>query len=242
MASPRVTIAGSLAQKPRHGGHAWALLQYPLGFRELGWDVLFVDQISSSLCVDANGQPCPVEQSLNVRYLQNLMERFGFADRFALVIDNGDQWIGVDRNRAIEHMRGSVFLLNIMGFLSQPDLVAAAPRRVFLDIDPGFGQMWKALGLHDPFAGHDAHVTIGERIGEPDCEIPTCGIEWITTAQPIVLSQWPQVDAAFSRFTSVASWRGAYGPIEYRGKTYGLRVHEFRKFVDLPARTGLPFE
>ena len=33
---------------------------------------------------------------------------------------------------------------------------------------------------------------------------------------------------------SIASWRGAYGPLEYQGKTLGLRVHEFRKFVRLP--------
>src|SRR5205085_1821369 len=36
--------------------------------------------------------------------------------------------------------------------------------------------------------------------------------------------------------TSVASWRGAYGPVEYRGTVYGLRVHEFRKFAALPGR------
>src|SRR5262249_46291961 len=89
---------------------------------------------------------------------------------------------------------------------------------------------------------HHAHVTIGERIGAPDCVLPTCGLDWITTAQPIVLSLWPAAANGFSRFTSVASWRGAYGPIDYQGTTYGLRVHEFRKFVALPGRTGLPFE
>ena len=36
------------------------------------------------------------------------------------------------------------------------------------------------------------------------------------------------------RFTSVASWRGPFGPIEYGGRTYGLRVHEFRRFLELP--------
>ena len=170
------------------------------------------------------------------------MQRFDLSDRFALVVDGGAQWIGLDRGRVLEALGRSAFLLNIMGFLSQPEILAAAPRRVFLDIDPGFGQMWKALELHDPFAGHDAHVTIGERVGESDCEVPGCGIDWIVTAQPIVLAYWPFVDGTLTRFTSVASWRGAYGPIEYRGKTYGLRVHEFRKFIDLPRRVGSSFE
>jgi hypothetical protein len=237
-----IVIAGSLAQKPRHGGHAWALLQYALGFRELGWDVLFIDRISSSACVDATGQPCAAEDSINARYLRALMKRFDLGDDFALVVDDGRQWIGAARDRVFEEVRRSACLLNIMGFLSQADLLAAAPRRVFLDIDPGFGQMWKALGLHDSFAGHDAHVTIGERIGEADCPIPVCGIDWIVTAQPVVLSFWPVVEGASGRFTSVGSWRGAYGPLQYGGRTYGLRVHEFRRFLDLPRRSGLPFE
>jgi hypothetical protein len=237
-----VVIAGSLAQKPRHGGHAWALLQYALGFRELGWDILFIDRISSSACVDATGQPAAPEDSVNARYLRGLMRRFDLDNDFALIVDDGRQWIGAARDRVFEEVRRSAFLLNIMGFLEQADLLAAAPRRVFLDIDPGFAQMWKALGLHDSFAGHDTHVTIGERIGEPDCTIPVCGIEWIVTAQPVVLSFWPVAGGTFGRFTSVASWRGAYGPIDYGGKTYGLRVHEFRRFLDVPRRSGLPFE
>ena len=55
----------------------------------------------------------------------------------------------------------------------------------------------------------------------------------------MVLGQWPTVpDPAGRAFTSVASWRGAYGPIDYRGRRYGLRVHEFRKFADLPRVSG----
>jgi hypothetical protein len=237
-----IVIAGSLSQKPRHGGHTWALMQYALGFRELGWDVLFLDQIESSLCVDAAGHPAAVIESVNARFLDGLMNRFGLGDDYALIVDQGRQWIGLDRERVIERVRTSTFLLNVMGFLSHAELLSTAPRRVFLDIDPGFGQMWKDLQLHDAFAGHDAFITIGERIGEEDCAVPTCGLTWITTPQPIVLSQWPAIESPSRRFTSVVSWRGAYGPIEYHGKTYGLRVHEFRKFIDLPRRTGLPFE
>ena len=59
-----------------------------------------------------------------------------------------------------------------MGFLDDEEILAAAPRRVFLDIDPGFGQMWRALGQHDTFRGHDAYVTIAENIGKPGCAIP----------------------------------------------------------------------
>jgi hypothetical protein len=114
--------------------------------------------------------------------------------------------------------------------------------RVFLDIDPGFGQMWQELGLHTTFHGHDRYVTVGENLGQPCCTIPTCGIDWITTRQPIVLEHWPMSDGGGGSFTSIGAWRGPYGPIEYRGQTYGLRCHEFRKFLALPGMTGQAFE
>ncbi len=115
--------------------------------------------------------------------------------------------------------------------------------RAFLDIDPGFGQMWTELGLARPFAGHDRHVTVGGRIGEPDCAIPTCGLDWIRDpAAGRALASGRATPGRGERFTSVASWRGPFGPIEYEGRTYGLRVHEFRRFAELPRRSRGRFE
>lgn len=244
MVGHRVVVAGAIAQKPGYGGHTWALLQYVLGFRELGWDVLFLDALASTACRDATGQPCAPANSINLAYVAALVERFNLAGSYALSIDGGREWVGVDGTAAMDRLRSSDFLLNIMGFLTDPELLAAAPRRVFLDIDPGFGQMWRELKLHDVFGGHDAFVTIGENIGRPGCTVPTCGLPWVTTPQPVVLRYWPVAapPAGPPKFSSVASWRGAYGPIEFAGRTYGLRVHEFRRFLELPARTGLAFE
>src|SRR5207248_1578918 len=55
---------------------------------------------------------------------------------------------------------------------------------------------------------------------------------------------WPAAEPSppAAPFTSVGAWRGPYGPIEYCGRTFGLRAHEFRKFIDLPRITGRQFE
>jgi hypothetical protein len=238
-----IVIAGSLAQKPRYAGHTWVFLQYLLGFKRLGWDVLFLDQLDSGMCVDAVGQPCQLEQSLNLRYTREVMERFGLTGAFALIYNRGERWVGLSRKAVLERVKGSALLLNVMGYLADEEILGHAPRRVFLDIDPGFGQMWHELGLHDPFEGHDDYVTVGENIGQPGCAVPTCGFEWITTRPPVVLDYWPaQTSDVGEWFTSIASWRGAYGPLEYQGKTYGLRVHEFRKFAQLPRLAGRSFQ
>ncbi len=225
----RLTIAGSIAQKPHQAGHSWQFLQYLLGFRRLGWEVLFVDRLER-------------EDPARLRYLADLMRRFGLENAWSVALDDGSH-AGVGRELVLDHVRDSEFLLNVMGFLTDEEILGAARRRVFLDTDPGFGQMWRALGLADVFADHEQHVTIGERIGHDDCAIPTCGLRWITTPQPVVLEAWPFAPSPVREdFTTVARWRGAYGPVDYEGRRYGLRVHEFRKFAELPRATDARFE
>jgi hypothetical protein len=136
----------------------------------------------------------------------------------------------------------AAIVLNVNGFFADEEVLSRAAMRVFLDIDPGFMHMWRALGLHDAFTGHDAYVTIGESVGSPECTIPTGGIDWLTTPQPVVLEHWPRAEGAGRGFTSVGSWRGPFGPVEYEGEIYGLRVHEFRRFAELPRLVAAPFE
>jgi hypothetical protein len=169
------------------------------------------------------------------------MRDFGLGDSFSLLDTGGGEAVGVPRTRVLDAVRRSALFLNVMGYVGDEEILGAAPLRVYLDIDPGFPQMWRELGLHDAFAGYDRVVTIGENIGRDDCGIPECGLDWVSTPQPVVLERWP-VHEGGERFTSIGSWRGAYAPVELGGKTYGLRVHEFRKFASVPLRTAESFE
>ena len=241
--SKTIVIAGSLAQKPRQAGHTWQFLQYLLGFKRLGWDVLFIDRLEPEMCWDEAGQPCEIRQSVNLSYFLDVMRHFGLDDSFALICGPNREFVGLSSEEVNERTRNAEFLLNVMGFLTDEEILSAAPRRVFLDTDPGFGQMWQDLGLASLFHGHDDYVTIAENINESACGIPRCNLNWVTWRQPIVLEHWPERNGSNSAFfTSIGSWRGPYSPIEYRGKTYGLRVHEFRKFLDLPQVSSERFQ
>jgi hypothetical protein len=241
MAPRTIVVAGSLAQRPL-GGHAWVFLNHLLGFRSLGYEVLFVDRLEPGMCVDGAGEPSPFATSANVAYLASVMERAGLGGCWTVRYDGGKEVAGVSHEGTVAALQRSDLLLNVMGYLDEPELLDAAPLRAFLDIDPGFGQMWCDLGQSDLFAGHDRHVTIGEGIGGPGCTIPTCGIDWITTKQPVALDAWPATPAGRGHLTTIGTWRGPFGPIEHGGRTYGLRAHELRRFLDLPARTGLAIE
>ncbi len=170
------------------------------------------------------------------------MRRFGLGDRWILLFDRGRQEFGLSRKDVVDRLRHSAFLLNVMGYLEDEEMLAASSKRVFLDIDPGFGQMWQELGQALIFQGHDDYVTVGLNVGSPACTVPTLGIEWIPTRPPVVLGEWAAEPGHGHHFTTVASWRGIFDPVEYRGQKYGLRVHEFRKFFDLPRRTSMQLE
>jgi hypothetical protein len=240
--TPRtIVIAGGLAQRAGYGGHAWVFLQYLLGFRRLGFDVIFVDRLEPEWCTDAGGESI-AEQSRRLASLQQTMRAFGQSIPYAVLYDGGRRVLGMTREELVERTRGSVMVLDVMGFLGDAEILDAAPLRVFLDIDPGFPQMWRALGLADVLHRHDAYVTVGENIGRHDCAIPTCGIDWLTIRPPVVLEHWPAQVGAGRAITTVAAWRGPFAPVEYQGRTYGLRAHQFRRFAELPRRTGSSFE
>jgi hypothetical protein len=231
----RVVIAAALAQWPRAGGHTWFALQYLLGFRRLGWDVMLVDRLDAEMCRSRSGRPCAPEDSANLAYLAGVMERFGMADCWTVLLPDGGA-AGLPRAEVERRLASSDLLLNVMGYLDDEALLAASPLCVFLDIDPGFGQIWRELFLADLFAGHDRFVTVGLNVGSAGCRVPDCGLHWIPTLPPVALDHWPSVEGG-TAFTSVASWRGPYDPVEYEGHTYGLRAHEFRRFIALPERT-----
>lgn len=220
----RIVVCGALGQRPGRGGHAWALAQYPLGFQELGWDVLFLDRAATS-SLATHGEAA---------WLARVMDPLRC--RWAMIDAPPHEQGGLTRREVLRDVAAADALVNVMGYLDDEEVLAAAPMRIYLDIDPGFPQMWRALGFADPFAGHDAFVTVGENVGSGECTIPMCDLEWITTPQPIALSHWNPLPPSDGPLTSVGSWRGPYGPVDYEGTTYGLRVHQFRRFIDLPQR------
>jgi hypothetical protein len=245
---PIAIISGALANKPANGGNAWTRLSWLLGFQRLGFEVYFVEQIASGFCVDRSGQPTPFENSENLAFFRSTMRAFGLDRSSSLILDDGRHSDGLPIAELLPLVERAAFLFNISGHLTYPELLDRIGKKIYFDDDPGFTQFWHASGTSVRLTGHDHFFTIGENIGEPDCPIPVGNIPWRHTRCPVVLDQWPAKDLVstrppqFDRFTTVASWRGPYGPITFGDQTYGLKVHQFRKFIELPRRSPHKFE
>jgi len=83
---------------------------------------------------------------------------------------------------------------------------------------------------------------VGMNVGREDCMVPTCGLRWLTTTQPVVLDYWPVAqELPHFGWTTVGNWRG-YGSVAYRGVQYGQKVHSMRPLMPLAARTNEWFE
>ncbi|HTN25894.1 MAG TPA: hypothetical protein VL120_18035 [Solirubrobacteraceae bacterium] len=226
--SLRIVVSGMLAGVPGQGGASWAVLQYVLGLRRLGHDVVFVE-------------PAPATAATR-DYFEQVVARFGLAGRAALLDPRTGACAGIDRGSLLAFAAGADLLLNISGVLADEQLLAAIGVRAFVDLDPAFTQLWcDAEGLDLGLDRHNRFVTIGGRIGSDGCGVPTCGRDWITTLQPIVLEHWPVGDrVAHDALTTVGHWR-AYGSIDHGGVHYGQKAHTLRRLLELPRRTGARF-
>ena len=239
-----IVVSGAIANKLHNGGEAWVRLSWALGFRQLGFRVCLLEQLDRASCVDASGAPAPFEESASLAYFRRVVEQFGLAGSAALVYDGGAEVWGMPYAELLDLAESADLLVNITGHLTLGPLLGRLRRKAYVDLDPGYTQFWHASGALGPhLAGHDAFFTVGENVGTPVCSIPTGNIRWRPIRQPVVLEDWPvSTDGDPDRLTTIASWRGPYGRVEHEGRTFGLKAHEFRKFVEVPRRAAQTFE
>ena len=223
----RVVVAGMVAGDAHQGGATWAVMQYVLGLRELGHDALLVEPTTAERLAD------PVV----ARYFEAVASAFAMRGRSALVAGKASLGLPYDQIRQFADRADVV--LNLSGLLRDPALLQSSPVRVYMDLDPAFTQLWHTVeGIDMGFDGHTHFVTVGLEVGTPDCEVPTCGRDWLPTVPPVVLSEWPSGSTAeLSAFTTVANWR-SYGSIRDGDRFYGQKAHSFRELLALPHRTG----
>jgi hypothetical protein len=246
---PIVVLSSVIANKPYNGGNARMVLNWLEGLDRIGVEPFFIEQLSSTHCVGETGAPAAADHSANRAYFSEVLSAHGFEHRAALVCDAGATLDGAAVHGATaaelyDLASDADLLINISGHLSIASLKNRFRRKVYVDLDPGYTQIWHAAGSNAArLDGHDLYYTVGQRIGTTGCRIPTGGITWLPMRQPIVLTDdRPPSPSGADRFTTVASWRGAYAPLTYGGETWGVKAHEFRKIVDLPRISGLPFE
>ena len=237
----RVVIAVGIASYPLHAaGNTWAFLQWVLGFRQAGWDVWMVEDVPTKKCLDAEGRPCPPETSANLAHWNNIVAEFGLHDRATLCFDGHAAALPA----LLDFTRDAALLFNISGHLHQRDLLAAARRRVYVDLDPAFTQIWAEVYQADMnLAAHDTFVTIGRHLATGQARAPLAGRTWLPVGVPVVLDYFtnPLLEKPGDTWTTFTHWYG-YPQVEYDGRWYGNKSDEFARLARLPRRTTQKLE
>jgi len=228
-----VVLAGALANKPGNGGEAWVRLSWLLGLRALGVETWLLEQIDAATC-DAE----------HIAWFERVVRRFEL-DPFAALIDDAGRVLSGPPAEALEDACARAdLLLNVSGNLAFAPLLALPRRRAYLDLDPGYTQLWHAQGaLGDALDRHEELLSVGLALGSERCPLPLGGRRWRAVPPPVPLDEWPVASEPPSRgFTTVASWRGGYGRVEHDGRLYGQKAHEFRRFAQVPRASGADCE
>jgi hypothetical protein len=239
----RIMISGATADHPLFGaGNTWAFMQYVLGFRNLGFEVYYVEQLNRENSVNDEQKPADFSSSANARYFRSVMDRFDLTGRAALLESEGPGYVGFSHTELAKIARDVDLLINLSGHLHFPFVLSSVRRRMYIDIDPGYTQIWQEqYGVDMNLRGHDVYVTVGLNLGDPDCPLPTCGIRWEKTMPPVVLQEWSTTRPAGKAYSTVADWRG-FTPVEWRGLWYNQKADEFKRIIDLPQRVSVPLE
>lgn len=238
---PKVIVgSGFVAQSPRAGGVFSVVLQYLLGLRRLGCEVCWLE-----LLWPEGGDDRPL-----IRRFMSQLADYGLERDCCLIYfpqgtwpeaGRAREWYGWSPARFWQFCAEADLLLDLCASVRPPDLLAAVRRTAFLDLDPGFMQLWIELGTLR--LSHDLFFTVGQNIGRPGCPVPLGGIAWHPFWPPVDIDLWQDgARGGVASFSTVSQWWG-YPTTVNAGEEYdGSKRPEFLRMLDLPALTGESFE
>lgn len=237
-------VSGYIATFPL-AGLAWHYINYIEGLLELGHEVYYIEDLmdwSSNPIGPFGADP----DDYSHRFLQSALSICGDTVPYAYHSARSGQWYGLaseDRDRIL---RSSDLMICVSaGAKFRPE--EARPRCVIaVDTDPVYTQLRMASqpDYLEYYRTFDAIATFGVLIGNENSDIPTHGLKWIPTRQPVALQQWPfSVHPSPKRFTTLTGWSHRGGHQTYNGITYHCaKDQEWLRMLDLPRRAPWAME
>ena len=236
----RAIVTGMVVTYPV-GGVAWDYLQYALGLERLGHEVYYLEDTGWQ-AYDPRRHAYGDDCSYGVAFLQRTLAALSptLARRWHVRGMDGRRF-GLGAAQLADLVGGADLFLNVSGGTLLRDEYMACPCKVLIDTDPGWNHFvnfpkWDAnpgwQGSHG-WRAHDHFFTYAERIGQPDCALPTLGIQWQPTRPLVVMDCW-HAEPPGERWTTVMTWNNFGRPIEHAGVRYGTKETEFGRVEQLP--------
>ncbi|GAB4171745.1 MAG: hypothetical protein Fur0032_11050 [Terrimicrobiaceae bacterium] len=232
----KVVFAVVLAKCPTSSaGHTCAIMNWALSFRAMGWDVWLVEHL--------DGEERAVREdggSIQEDFWRETCAEFGFSDRQCLIVDGASSELGAFR----EFAAGADLFFNYSGQFRRFDLLGPRTVKCYMDVDPGFTQLWaETCGVDMNFEGHDRFLTVGTNLNGPDVLLPPSSRPWIPVAPPVATDYWRKIadnpSSSPGHWSTVSHWYG-YNDLVWEGRTYGGKRNTLLELRDLPQKLGQP--
>ncbi|HEY0008595.1 MAG TPA: hypothetical protein VGB55_07720 [Tepidisphaeraceae bacterium] len=231
----RILCSGHLIRYPV-GGFTFHHLQYLVGLKRLGHEVYFFENWGwPRSCYDAEQHDMTDDPSYGIRYMLPFFKQHGLENAWCYLAEDGKTH-GMSRERLADICRDCDLYLNLSN-INWIDELETCRRRVLVDTDPTFTQIG-GHGMGGPFERYAVRFTYGEKVHQPDSSMPTAGVSWLPTRQPVVLDLWSvEPTPPNAIFSTIMNWT-AYGDKEFEGRVYGQKDRQFEPFFDLPKRVS----
>lgn len=217
-------------------------LAFADGFRKLGHDVYFFEEVTADQCLDAEKRVVPFQAWEGRRVFGDAMAAYGMSPTSALIYDGGTATFGMEWEACREVARQADLLLAIGGRFRIPEILETVGHRAYIDINPGKTQAYAfEYDVDYGLDAFDTHFSVGLSIGREGCSLPTGALVWRPLLWPVVLDHWRQAVAPGPRFSTISSWGRKY-QFSFQGMKSGDKVEQWMAFLELPERTGQVLE
>src|SRR4051794_36588181 len=137
----RIVVLGYIVRGPI-GGMAWHHLQYVLGLKLLGHEVLFIeDSDDFPSCYDPSTHQVGTDATYRLAFARQAFEKLGLNDQWAYFDAHTSNWFGPAARRAVQFAGEADVVINVSGVNPLRHGVAEVPVRVYIDTDPVFTQV-----------------------------------------------------------------------------------------------------
>ena len=238
----RVCLAPThLLRNVRLGGHAWVFLNWALGLRDQGCELILLENLQ--------WRESPEQLMHHLRGFRQRLAAVGLggAKIAPVLADELPRRLAPVRQEfealttSLEQAFDETDLFLNFKYSIPQNIVDRFKKSAMVDIDPGLLQVWMAAGHVRP-ATHDVNFTIGETVGKPGARFPDCGMKWHHAPPPVHLPSWPVTKAAETRaYTTVTNWWGEYEVLNGEMVNNEKRT-TFLDYLDLPQKVSAPLE
>src|ERR1700733_12748348 len=131
----KIVVTGYIGLFPA-GGVTWDYIQYPLGFRELGHDVLYLEDTRQWPVYQQGADGITCEPA--VRFVADAMERFDFGENWAYRDELSGECFGRTEAQVRRFCAEADLFVNVSCSVPLREEYMGIPVRVVVDSDPMF--------------------------------------------------------------------------------------------------------